>query len=156
MSNKSTNNIRFTISSDELDEQIKELLNKRLQRMAKSYVENMTTELDREALENRFNEILDKKYNKDDYRNRKEDIIEKAFEDTVEKKVRALFWDDKESTFTKAVTQHIEKVVQEYIDSLDFSEIINSLIEEFFIRATADKIKEKIAEQVADMFDDKK
>lgn len=96
MSNNSTN-IRFTINSDELDEQIKELLNKRLQRMAKSYVENMTTELDREALENRFNEILEKRYDKYDYR--KEDPIEKAFEETVEKKVRALFWDDKENTF---------------------------------------------------------
>lgn len=28
-------------------------------------------------------------------------------------------------------------------------------IEEFFIRATANKIKEKVAEQVANMFDDK-
>lgn len=152
MSNKSTN-IRFSINSDELDEQIKELLNKRLQRMAQSYVENMTTELDREALENRYNEILEKKYKKYDYR--KEDLIEQAFEETVDKKVRALFWDDKNSTFTKAVTQHIEKVVQEYIDSLDFSDIINPLIEEFFIRATANKIKEKVAEQVANMLDDK-
>ena len=153
MSNKATN-IRFSINSDELDEQIKELLNKRLQRMAKSYVENMTTELDREALENRYNEILEKKYKKYDYR--KEEFIEKAFEETVDKKVRALFWDDKNSTFTKAVTQHIEKVVQEYIDSLDFSDIINSLIEEYFIRATASKIKEKVAEQVANMLSDKK
>lgn len=153
MSNKSTN-IRFTINSDELDEQIKELLNKRLQRMAKSYVENMTTELDREALENRFNEILDEKYGKDDYR--KEDLIEKAFDETVEKKVRALFWDDKNSTFTTEVKNHIEKVVKDYIDSLDFTDIINPLIEEFFIRATANQIKEKVAEQVANMFDDKK
>jgi GH35 family endo-1,4-beta-xylanase len=153
MSNKSTN-IRFTINSDELDEQIKELLNKRLQRMAKSYVENMTTELDREALENRFNEILEKKYSKYDYR--KEDLIEKAFEDTVEKKCRALFWDDKNSTFTTDVKKHIEQVVKDYIDSLDFTDIINPLIEEFFIRATANKIKEKVAEQVANMLDDKK
>lgn len=153
MSNKSTN-IRFTINSDELDEQIKELLNKRLQRMAKSYVENMTTELDREALENRFNEILEEKYSKDDYR--KEDLIEKAFNETVEKKVRALFWDDKDNTFTTDVKKCIEKTVKDYIDSLDFSDIINPLIEEFFIRATADKIKEKVAEQVANMFDDKK
>jgi GH35 family endo-1,4-beta-xylanase len=153
MSNKATN-IRFSINSDELDEQIKELLNKRLQRMATSYVENMTTELDREALENRYNEILEKKYKKYDYR--KEDLIEQAFEETVDKKVRALFWDDKNSTFTKAVSQHIEKVVQEYIDSLDFSDIINSLIEEYFIRATASKIKEKVAEQVANMLSDKK
>lgn len=156
MSKANTTKINITLNSEDLDEQIKDLLNKRLQRMAKSYVENMTTELDREALENRFNEILDKKYNKDDYRNRKEDIIKKAFDDTVEKKVRELFWDDKNSTFTKAVTQHIEKVVQEYIDSLDFSDIINSLVEEFFIRATADKIKEKVAEQVANMFEYKK
>lgn len=153
MSNKSTN-IRFTINSDELDEQIKELLNKRLQRMAKSYVENMTTKLDREALENRFNEILDKKYNEYDYS--KQSLIEKAFEDTVEKKVRALFWDDKDNTFTTDVKKCIEKTVKEYIDSLDFTDIINPLIEEFFIRATADKIKEKVAEQVANMFDDKK
>lgn len=153
MSNKSTN-IRFTINSDELDEQIKELLNKRLQRMAKSYVENMTTELDREALENRFNEILEEKYNKYDYN--KEDLIEKAFNETVEKKVRALFWDDKDNTFTTDVKKCIEKTVKDYIDSLDFSDIINPLIEEFFIRATADKIKEKVAEQVANMFDDKK
>ena len=152
MSNKS--NIRFTINSDELDEQIKELLNKRLQRMAKSYVENMTTELDREALENRFNEILEEKYNKNDYH--KEDLIEKAFEDTVNKKVRALFWDDKDNTFTTDVKKCIEKTVKDYIDSLDFSDIINPLIEEFFIRATANKIKEKVAEQVANMFDDKK
>lgn len=153
MSNKSTN-IRFTINSDELDEQIKELLNKRLQRMAKSYVENMTTELDREALENRFNEILDKKYSKYNYR--KDDLIEKAFEDTVKSKVRELFWDDENSTFTKAVTQHIEKVVKEYIDSLDFTDIINPLIEEFFVRATANQIKEKVAEQVAIMLAEKK
>lgn len=153
MSNKSTN-IRFTINSDELDEQIKELLNKRLQRMAKSYVENMTTKLDREALENRFNEILDKKYNEYDYS--KQSLIEKAFEDTVEKKVRALFWDDKDNTFTTDVKKCIEKTVKEYIDSIDFTDIINPLIEEFFIRATADKIKEKVAEQVANMFDDKK
>lgn len=153
MSNKSTN-IRFTINSDELDEQIKELINKRLQRMAKSYVENMTTELDREALENRFNEILDKKYSKYDYR--KEDLIEQAFEETVDKKVRALFWDDKNSTFTTNVKKYIDKAVQEYIDSLDFSDIINSLIEEYFIRATAGKIKEKVAEQVAIMLGDKK
>jgi len=153
MSNKSTN-IRFTINSDELDEQIKELLNKRLQRMAKSYVENMTTELDREVLENRFNEILEKKYSKYDYH--KEDLIEKAFDETVEKKVRALFWDDKDNTFTTDVKKCIEKTVKDYIDSLDFSDIINPLIEEFFIRATADKIKEKVAEQVANMFDDKK
>lgn len=153
MSNKSTN-IRFTINSDELDEQIKELLNKRLQRMAKSYVENMTTELDREALENRFNEILEKRYDKYDYR--KEDLIEKAFEETVEKKVRALFWDDKENTFTTDVKKCIEKTVKDYIDSLDFSDIINPLIEEFFIRATANQIKEKVAEQVANMFDNKK
>lgn len=153
MSNKSTN-IRFTINSDELDEQIKELLNKRLQRMAKSYVENMTTELDREALENRFNEILEEKYNKNDYR--KEDLIEKAFEDTVDKKVRALFWDDKDDTFTTDVKKCIEKTVKDYIDSLDFSDIINPLIEEFFIRATADKIKEKVAEQVANLLSDKK
>lgn len=153
MSNKSTN-IRFSINSDELDEQITELLNKRLQRMAKSYVENMTTELDREVLENRFNEILDKKYSKDSYR--KEDLIEKAFEDTVEKKVRALFWDDKDNTFTTDIKKCIEKTVKDYIDSLDFSDIINPLIEEFFIRATANQIKEKVAEQVANMFDDKK
>ena len=153
MSNKSTN-IRFTINSDELDEQIKELLNKRLQRMAKSYVENMTTELDREALENRFNEILEEKYSKYDYR--KEDLIEKAFEDTVDKKVRALFWDDKDNTFTTDVKKCIEKKVKDYIDSLDFSDIINPLIEEFFIRATADKIKEKVAEQVANLLSDKK
>ena len=152
MSNKS--NIRFTINSDELDEQIKELLNKRLQRMAKSYVENMTTELDREALENRYNEILEEKYSENDYR--KEDLMKKAFEDTVEKKVRALFWDDKDNTFTTDVKKCIEKTVKDYIDSLDFSDIINSLIEEFFVRATAEKIKEKVAEQVADMFDDKK
>ena len=144
MSNKSTN-IRFTINSDELDEQIKELLNKRLQRMAKSYVENMTTELDREALENRFNEILEEKYSKYDYR--KEDLIEKAFEDTVEKKVRALFWDDKDNTFTTDVKKCIEKTVKDYIDSLDFSDIINSLIEEYFIYVTAGKIKEKVARQ---------
>ena len=153
MSNKSTN-IRFTINSDELDEQIKELLNKRLQRMAKSYVENMTTELDREALENRFTEILEEKYNKNDYR--KEDLIEKAFEDTVEKKVRALFWDDKDNTFTTDVKKCIEKTVKDYIDSLDFSDIINSLIEEYFIYVTAGKIKEKVAEQVANMLGDKK
>lgn len=153
MSNKSTN-IRFTINSDELDEQIKELLNKRLQRMAKSYVENMTTQLDREALEERFNEILDEKYRKYDYR--KEDLIEKAFDDTVKSKVRELFWDDKNSTFTKSVTQHIEKVVKEYIDSLDFTDIINPLIEEFFVRATANQIKEKVAEQVANMLTEKK
>ena len=153
MSNKSTN-IRFTINSDELDEQIKELLNKRLQRMAKSYVENMTTELDREALENRFNEILEEKYSKYDYR--KEDLIEKAFEDTVEKKVRALFWDDKDNTFTTDVKKCIEKTVKDYIDSLDFSDIINSLIEEYFIYVTAGKIKEKVAEQVANMLGDKK
>lgn len=153
MSNKSTN-IRFTINSDELDEQIKELLNKRLQRMAKSYVENMTTELDREALENRFNEILDKKYSKDNYR--KEDLIEKAFEDTVEKKVRALFWEDDGNTFSTYVKKYLDKAVKDYIDSLDFSDIINPLIEEFFIRATANQIKEKVAEQVANMFDDKK
>ena len=153
MSNKSTN-IRFTINSDELDEQIKELLTKRLQRMAKSYVENMTTKLDREALEDRFNEILDEKYRKHDYR--KEDLIEKAFEDTVKSKVRELFWDDKNSTFTKSVTQHIEKVVKEYIDSLDFTDIINPLIEEFFVRATANQIKEKVAEQVANMLTEKK
>ena len=152
MSNKS--NIRFTINSDELDEQIKELLNKRLQRMAKSYVENMTTELDKEALENRYNEILEEKYSENDYR--KEDLIKKAFEDTVEKKVRALFWDDKDNTFTTEVKKCIEKTVKDYIDSLDFSDIINSLIEEFFVRATAEKIKEKVAEQVANMFDDKK
>lgn len=153
MSNKSTN-IRFTINSDELDEQIKELLNKRLQRMAKSYVENMTTELDREALENRFNEILEEKYNKNDYR--KEDLIEKAFEDTVDKKVRALFWDDKDDTFTTDVKKCIEKKVKDYIDSLDFSDIINSLIEEYFIYVTAGKIKEKVAEQVANLLSDKK
>ena len=153
MSNKSTN-IRFTINSDELDEQIKELLNKRLQRMAKSYVENMTTELDKEALENRFTEILEEKYNKNDYR--KEDLIEKAFEDTVDKKVRALFWDDKDDTFTTDVKKCIEKKVKDYIDSLDFSDIINPLIEDFFVRATANQIKEKVAEQVANMFDDKK
>lgn len=153
MSNKSTN-IRFTINSDELDEQIKELLNKRLQRMAKSYVENMTTTLDREALEDRFTEILEEKYRKYDYR--KEDLIEKAFEDTVKSKVRELFWDDKNSTFTKSVTQHIEKVVKEYIDSLDFTDIINPLIEEFFVRATANQIKEKVAEQVANMLTEKK
>lgn len=153
MSNKSTN-IRFTINSDELDEQIKELLNKRLQRMAKSYVENMTTELDREALENRFNEILEEKYNKNDYH--KEDLIEKAFEETVEKKCRALFWEDDDSTFTTYVKQYLDKAVKDYIDSLDFSDIINPLIEEFFIRATANKIKEKVAEQVANMFEDKK
>lgn len=153
MSNKSTN-IRFTINSDELDEQIKELINKRLQRMARSYVENMTTELDREALENRFNEILEEKYNKYDYR--KEDLIEKAFEETVDKKVRALFWDDKDSTFTTDVKKYVDKAVQEYIDSLDFSDIINSLIEEYFIRATASKIKEKVAEQVANLLGDKK
>ena len=153
MSNKSTN-IRFTINSDELDEQIKELLNKRLQRMAKSYVENMTTELDREALENRFTEILEEKYSKYDYR--KEDLIEKAFEDTVEKKVRALFWDDKDNTFTTDVKKCIEKTVKDYIDSLDFSDIINSLIEEYFIYVTAGKIKEKVAEQVANMLGDKK
>lgn len=153
MSNKSTN-IRFSINSDELDEQIKELLNKRLQRMAKSYVENMTTELDREALENRFNEILEKKYSKYDYR--KEDLIEKAFEETVEKKVRALFWDDKENTFTTDVKKCIEKTVKDYIDSLDFTDIINPLIEEFFIRATANQIKEKVAEQVAIMLTEKK
>ena len=152
MSNKS--NIRFTINSDELDEQIKELLNKRLQRMAKSYVENMTTELDREALENRYNEILEEKYSENDYR--KEDLIKKAFEDTVEKKVRALFWEDKDNTFTTEVKKCIEKTVKDYIDSLDFSDIINPLIEEFFIRATANQIKEKVAEQVANMFDDKK
>lgn len=153
MSNKSTN-IRFTINSDELDEQIKELLNKRLQRMAKSYVENMTTELDREALENRFTEILEEKYNKNDYR--KEDLIEKAFEDTVDKKVRALFWDDKDNTFTTDVKKCIEKKVKDYIDSLDFSDIINSLIEEYFIYVTAGKIKEKVAEQVANLLSDKK
>ena len=153
MSNKSTN-IRFTINSDELDEQIKELLNKRLQRMAKSYVENMTTELDRDALENRFNEILEEKYNKNDYR--KEDLIEKAFEDTVDKKVRALFWDDKDDTFTTDVKKCIEKKVKDYIDSLDFSDIINSLIEEYFIYVTAGKIKEKVAEQVANLLSDKK
>lgn len=153
MSNKSTN-IRFTINSDELDEQVKELLNKRLQRMAKSYVENMTTELDREALENRFNEILEEKYSKYDYR--KEDLMEKAFEETVEKKVRALFWDDKDNTFTTDVKKCIEKTVKDYIDSLDFSDIINPLIEEFFVRATANKIKEKVAEQVANMLSDKK
>lgn len=152
MSNKS--NIRFTINSDELDEQIKELLNKRLQRMAKSYVENMTTELDREALENRYNEILEEKYSENDYR--KEDLMKKAFEDTVEKKVRALFWDDKDNTFTTEVKKCIEKTVKDYIDSLDFTDIIQPLIEEFFIRATADKIKEKVAEQVNNMFDDKK
>lgn len=155
MSNKSTN-IRFTINSDELDEQIKELLNKRLQRMAKSYVENMTAELDRKALEERFTEILDEKYGKGKYNYRKEDYIEKAFEDTVKSKVRELFWDDKNSTFTKAVTQHIEKVVKEYIDSLDFTDIINPLIEEFFVRATANQIKEKVAEQVANMLTEKK
>ena len=155
MSNKSTN-IRFTINSDELDEQIKELLTKRLQRMAKSYVENMTAELDRKALEERFNEILDEKYGKGKYNYRKEDYIEKAFEDTVKSKVRELFWDDKNSTFTKAVTQHIEKVVKEYIDSLDFTDIINPLIEEFFVRATANQIKEKVAEQVANMLTEKK
>lgn len=153
MSNKSTN-IRFTINSDELDEQVKELLNKRLQRMAKSYVENMTTELDREALENRFNKILEEKYSKYDYR--KEDLMEKAFEETVEKKVRALFWDDKDNTFTTDVKKCIEKTVKDYIDSLDFSDIINPLIEEFFVRATANKIKEKVAEQVANMLSDKK
>lgn len=153
MSNKSTN-IRFTINSDELDEQIKELLNKRLQRMAKSYVENMTTELDREALENRFTEILEEKYNKNDYR--KEDLMEKAFEETVEKKVRALFWDDKDNTFTTDVKKCIEKKVKDYIDSLDFSDIINSLIEEYFIYVTAGKIKEKVAEQVANLLSDKK
>lgn len=155
MSNKSTN-IRFTINSDELDEQIKELLNKRLQRMAKSYVENMTAELDRKALEDKFNEILDEKYGKGKYDYRKEDYIEKAFEDTVKSKVRELFWDDKKSTFTTAVTQHIEKVVKEYIDSLDFTDIINPLIEEFFVRATANQIKEKVAEQVANMLTEKK
>ena len=153
MSNKSTN-IRFTINSDELDEQIKELLNKRLQRMAKSYVENMTTELDREALENRFNEILEEKYNKYDYS--KEDLIEKAFAETVEKKVRALFWDDKDNTFTTDVKKCIEKTVKDYIDSLDFSDIINPLIEEYFIYVTAGKIKEKVAEQVANLLSDKK
>lgn len=153
MSNKSTN-IRFTINSDELDEQIKELLNKRLQRMAKSYVENMTTELDREALENRFNEILEEKYSKYDYR--KEDLIEKAFDDTVKSKVRALFWDDKDNTFTTDVKKCIEKTVKDYIDSLDFTDIINPLIEEFFVRATANQIKEKVAEQVANMLTEKK
>ena len=153
MSNKSTN-IRFTINSDELDEQIKELLNKRLQRMAKSYVENMTTQLDREALEDRFNEILEKKYSRYDYR--KEDLIEQAFEETIDKKVRALFWDDKNSTFTTDVKKYIDKAVKDYIDSLDFSDIINSLIEEYFICATADKIKEKVAEQVANLLGDKK
>ena len=114
----------------------------------------MTTKLDREALEDRFNEILDEKYRKHDYR--KEDLIEKAFEDTVKSKVRELFWDDKNSTFTKSVTQHIEKVVKEYIDSLDFTDIINPLIEEFFVRATANQIKEKVAEQVANMLTEKK
>lgn len=153
MSNKSTN-IRFSINSDELDEQIKELLNKRLQRMAQSYVENMTTELDREALENRYNEILEKKYSKYDYR--KEDLIEKAFEDTVDKKVKALFWEDDGNTFSTYIKKYLDKAVQDYIDSLDFSDIINPLIEEFFIRATANQIKEKVAEQVANMFDDKK
>lgn len=153
MSNKSTN-IRFTINSDELDEQIKELINKRLQRMAKSYVENMTTELDREALEKRFNEILDEKYRRYDYK--KKDLIEQAFEETVDKKVRALFWDDKNSTFTTDVKKYIDKAVKDYIDSLDFSDIINSLIEEYFIYVTAGKIKEKVAEQVANLLGDKK
>lgn len=154
MSKANTTKINITLDSEDLDEQIKELLTKRLQRMAKSYVENMTTELDREALENRFNEILEEKYSKYDYR--KEDLMEKAFEETVEKKVRALFWDDKDNTFTTDVKKCIEKKVKDYIDSLDFSDIINSLIEEYFIYVTAGKIKEKVAEQVANMFDDKK
>lgn len=58
--------------------------------------------------------------------------------------------------FTTDVKKCIEKTVKDYIDSLDFSDIINPLIEEFFIRATANQIKEKVAEQVANMFDNKK
>lgn len=153
MSKANTTKINITLDSEDLDEQIKELLTKRLQRMAKSYVEDIASKLDGETLEKRYCELFAKKF-PDNYKT--DELFEKAFENTVERKIRALFWDDKNSTFTTAVKQEIEKVVTDYINSLDFSDIINPLIEEFFIRATADKIKEKVAEQVNNMFDDKK
>ena len=153
MSKANTTKINITLDSEDLDEQIKELLTKRLQRMAKSYVEDMASKLDKETLEKRYSELFAEKFPDTP---KTDELFEKALENTVERKIRALFWDDKNSTFTTAVTQHIEKVVNDYIDSLDFSDIINPLIEDFFVRATANQIKEKVAEQVANMFDDKK
>ena len=153
MSKANTTKLNITLNSEDLDEQIKELLNKRLQRMAKSYVEDMASKLDKETLEKRYSELFAEKFPDN---SKTDELFEKALENTVERKIRALFWDDKNSTFTTEVKKHIEQVVKDYIDSLDFSDIINRLIEEYFIYVTAGKIKEKVAEQVANMLSDKK
>lgn len=131
--------LSIDVNSEELSEQIKEFLETKLYHIAKGNVSNLIDNKYKGIIEEKIDDIIDKRILKGD-----PDAVVNAFNKKVEKIASDCLYDKYYVRITDMTKQVITETVTKFLEQEDFKKYIDKCIDDYIRSETYKALKDKV------------